>query len=256
MREIAVMYSGGVDSSYLVTRLDGVYDRIHLVTFDVPLSVRRRVPGEGAAQLQRLCTRSEITHCYLNMDDTVQRIRGGLLQAEIDNRTVGHAYSWCLGCKMAMHTRMIIYARQHGIAQVADGSKGNDAHAAEQTPEAVTLFADMYARHGVQHSCPVYDDYDEPTAPLILRKMVLVDDNALGRRRLLEMGFHIPPRILNADRLNQPFCPVSFCLNVVRLVRRERDGATTRYFALKQPIVDQLIREEVGDAPQPPVAPL
>ena len=78
MREIAVMYSGGIDSSYLVTRLDGLYDRIRLVTFDVPLSIRRRVPGVGAEQLSRICTKSEITHEYLNMDDIVQQIRGML----------------------------------------------------------------------------------------------------------------------------------------------------------------------------------
>lgn len=247
MKEIAVMYSGGIDSSYLVTRLDGLYDRVRLVTFDVPYSIRRRVPGVGAEQLAKICTKSEITHEYVPMDETVQQIRGGLLQCEIDNRTVGHAYSWCLGCKMSMHARMIIYARQHGLAQVADGNKGNDAHAAEQTPEAVALVEQMYARHGVEHTCPVYDDYDEPTAPLILRKLVLVDDNTLGRRRLQELGFKIPPRILNADRLNQPICPVSFCLNILRLVRREKAGATTRYFELKQALVDKLIRDEVGE---------
>lgn len=246
MKEIAVMYSGGIDSSYLVTRLDGQYDRIHLVTFEVPLAIRRRVPSDGASQLARICTRSELVHTYVPLADTARRIRGGLLQVELDNRKVGHAYSWCLGCKIAMHARMVIYARTHGIEEVADGSKGNDAHAAEQSPEAIAQVEALYARHGVRHACPVYDDYEPTTASHLARRLVLVDDNALGRKRLLELGFRIPPTIFNQDRLNQPFCPVSFGLNVIRLFRRVRPGAVTRYFELKAPVVDEVIREALG----------
>jgi hypothetical protein len=246
MKQIAVMFSGGIDSSYLTTRLDGTYDRIRLVTFDVPWAIRKRVPSDAAGQLMRLCTKSEVTHEYVDLADLTRRIRGGLLQVEIDNRKVGHAYSWCLGCKMSMHVAMILYAKKNGIDEVADGSKGNDAHAAEQTPEAVRLFDEMYARHGVQHTCPVYDDYDPPHRSMLLRKLVLVDDNAVGRRHLKAMGFKIPPTIMNQDRLNQPFCPVSFSLNVLRLFRREEEGATTRYFELKRETVDRVIREELG----------
>lgn len=243
------MYSGGVDSSYLVTRLDGQYDRIRLVTFRVPWAIRKEIPSDGARQLMSICRKSEITHEYLDLTGLTRRIRGGLLQVEIDNRRVGHAYSWCLGCKLSMYTAMVIYALKHGITEVADGNKGNDAHAAEQTPEAVALISELFRKYGIRHACPVYDDYEPVTAPAILRKLVLIDDNALGRRELKKLGFRIPPQILNQDRLNQPFCPVSFTLNVFRLVRREHAGATTRYFRLKEPIIDEVIREALAATP-------
>jgi 7-cyano-7-deazaguanine synthase in queuosine biosynthesis len=243
MTEVAVMFSGGVDSSYLVTRLDGQYDRIRLVTFDVPYSIRKRTPTASAEQLARICQRSEVTHEYLDMNQAARRIRGGLIQAEIDNRKVGHAYSWCLGCKLSMYARMVTYAREHGITDVADGAKGNDLHAAEQSPEAVALIDEMFVRYGLKHASPVYDEYEAPTEGYWARRLKLDDDNAMGRRRLKELGFHLPPQIFNQDRLVQPFCGVALMLNILRLVRRERPGATTRYYRMKEPLIDEVISE-------------
>jgi 7-cyano-7-deazaguanine synthase in queuosine biosynthesis len=244
MKEILIHYSGGMDSSYLVAKLQDQYDRIHLVTFLVPYDTLANQTLPQVKELQKICDHAELTHQFISVKDNVLKVRGGLSQCERDNKSCGFAYSWCLGCKLTMHASMIVLAKRMNIKEVADGSQSNDIHAREQHEDTLNFVRAMYAEYGIEYSNPIYRDYAPVDAPTFFRRIELVDDSKTARDYLKDKGFKLPSRFFGQHRTNQPFCPVALCLNIARLFRREKEDAVEKYFSKKEGLLRKLIEED------------
>jgi hypothetical protein len=73
-----------------------------------------------------------------------------------DYKEFKSGFIWCMGCKMAMHTRSIIYNLENNIKYMSDGSSQDSDEMVEQMPISVSLISLLYEKYGIKFFVPVY----------------------------------------------------------------------------------------------------
>ncbi len=154
LRQVSLMFSGGVDSTTAALELAKRHERVHLLTFE---------NGYGHYKIGRTAKRvreierhagKRFTHHL----ESVQPLFDLLLMDNLrdEYKRWGSGFIWCLGCKLAMHTRSILYNLEHGIPTMADGSSSSTGEMVEQSLLSLYLFREMYEDHGIRFTTPVY----------------------------------------------------------------------------------------------------
>jgi predicted subunit of tRNA(5-methylaminomethyl-2-thiouridylate) methyltransferase len=153
-KQVALLFSGGRDSSLACALLARKGCKIHLLTYD-----------NGAILSSDL---AEIRHRELvaRFPDAMVKWRVlpsyglfkelALTPLEEDFRRY-HTNLVCMGCKMAMHTLSLVYCLEHGIRMIADGYTGYQKDWVEQMPEAIQAIRRFHQSHGVKYVNPIYD---------------------------------------------------------------------------------------------------
>ena len=67
----------------------------------------------------------------------------------------------CVACKIAMHTRAVIYCIEHFIPHLVTGYAKRQGYYPEQTPVFMEKIAEFSASFGVRTHFPVYDELDD-----------------------------------------------------------------------------------------------
>ena len=67
----------------------------------------------------------------------------------------------CVACKLAMHTRALLYCMDNFISLIVTGYSKKQDHYPEQTPIFMEKIAAFSAHFGVRTAFPVYDDFSE-----------------------------------------------------------------------------------------------
>ena len=226
--EIALLFSGGIDSSVAAAMLAEQYDRVHLLTFRNGFGhwgfrrVRKRVEELKAQHPGRIVFHEGSTKALFR-EVTVDTV----LQ---DRKEFGGNFIWCMGCKLSMHTTAIKYCKEHGIPAVADGSSGDTQEMVEQSLVSISMTTHLYEDHGIRFETPVYDmTRDEKRAWLTAR----------GYR----LGLQIGDRHLGV----QPTCHagelayLSYVLFNKQVKNDER--SVTAFVEAKRPILDRAIAD-------------
>jgi len=187
VNQASLMFSGGVDSTAAALKLAERYDLVHLLTFD---------NGYGTAHMQRARRRAEelhrlsaprLHHTLISIKPLFERLVINTLEQDYERYASG--FIWCLGCKLAMHSRAIAYDLWHGINTACDGSSSSTPEMVEQTPLSLLLFRELYAEYGIDFSTPVF-----------LQQRVDSDALLAGR------GFKLGLPLLGRRLANQPSC--------------------------------------------------
>lgn len=150
-KRVAVLFSGGIDSSYTaVSLLKQGYD-VTLIHFD-----------NGAMLESELayCRYNEIKKNFDNVSYISQSSVGffrrlALKDIEQDFKKFNNNLI-CLGCRYAMHTKMINYCLQNEIYIVADGAMVKQNFYSEQTEVAISFFKAFYMKNKISYINPVY----------------------------------------------------------------------------------------------------
>ncbi len=181
------MFSGGVDSTMAAIELSKKYDRVHLLTY---------ANGYGHYKIERTKKRADELRRFAGdrFEHTVESVRDLFELFTVDDllgqyRRYGSGFIWCLGCKMAMHTRSILYNLEHGVREMSDGSSSSTGEMVEQSLLAIYMFREFYAQYGIEFRTPVYE---------IPREEEI--------RRLDAMGFRLGLRVGSRFLRVQPKC--------------------------------------------------
>jgi predicted subunit of tRNA(5-methylaminomethyl-2-thiouridylate) methyltransferase len=184
---VSLMFSGGLDSTTAAIELAREYDKVYLLTyynghghFNIDKSARR------ARELTSILG-DRFKHSIISIEDLFKDMVIDRLKQ--DYVKYGSGFIWCLGCKMCMHTRSIIYNLQNNIGLMADGSSADSDEMVEQMQLSVSLISLFYQKYNIEYFVPVYKD----TRAEKIRKL-----NNLGFR----MGLRIGDRFLGV----QPKC--------------------------------------------------
>ena len=225
-REIALMYSGGSDSTLTARRLARTHDRVHLVTYR---SFGIILVRQSERHYRQLCARF-----------------GGerFVRAIIDNRWLhrallkGLASDYvrycqgtapgviCLACKMAMHARTLIYCLQHGVPEAADGATRFQTDHPECMPDVLNALRQMYADYGVRFTSPIYDVPGKQHIEAVLRRE----------------GYASSLRIGQGQRFNQPMCLVGPWSTLWHFQAPYVEERMVAYVRDKRPLVDRAVR--------------
>jgi hypothetical protein len=179
--EVAVMFSGGIDSLLASVLLAQEYDKVHLVTFDkgyLEFGVKNNLPN--VELLKEKVGADRITHQIVDIKDLHKAISVRFFFKE--RKKYNSEIRWCVGCRLSMNIAALIFALENNLIGYADGSnreqipsEANLTGTAENYPPIVNggkKFAEEYAVHFLT---PTYE----------------FGGRELRRQKLGEMGFDI-----------------------------------------------------------------
>jgi hypothetical protein len=153
-REVSLMFSGGVDSTTAAARLSESFDRVHLLSFQNGYGHYRLGRTRRRADELRARYGDRFPHRIISIQEIFERM---LVDDLADTYArFGSGFVWCLGCKMAMHTRAVIYNLERGIRVMADGSSQSTGEMVEQKLISVFGVRQLYAEYGIEYRTPVY----------------------------------------------------------------------------------------------------
>jgi 7-cyano-7-deazaguanine synthase in queuosine biosynthesis len=225
-REVALLFSGGSDSTLTALVLAAEYDRVHLITyrsFGIILArqseahYRQLVQRFGAAKFVRVFADNRRLHRMLlrSLATDYTRYCSGTAPGVL-----------CLACKVAMHARTIIYCLEHGVPAAADGATRTQADHPECMPDVLNAFRRLYADYGIRFTSPIYD----------------VGPKSEIDARLDRAGFTSSVRIGQARRFNQPICLVGPWSTLWHFQAPYVEERMVQYVRDKRPVVDRAIR--------------
>jgi hypothetical protein len=161
--EVAVMFSGGIDSLLAAVLLQQKYDKVHLITFDkgyLEFGLKNNLPN--VQRLQDTYGPERITHQIVKLKKLVKAVSVKKLRR--DRQGYNMEICWCVGCRMSMNAGGLIFALENNLAGYADGSnreqvpgQGNLAGTAENFPSVVDRHKEFARSYNVEFLTPVYD---------------------------------------------------------------------------------------------------
>ncbi|MFO7711526.1 MAG: hypothetical protein R6V53_07185 [Candidatus Woesearchaeota archaeon] len=185
----ALLFSGGIDSTYEALTLKG---KLHLVTFH---------NGYGQFFINRSYDRfrelksSNLTYEVLSVKPIFKKI---LLDTLDEDMHYG-GFVWCLSCKLAMHTRMILFCKEKGIKTVHDGSSADTSEMVEQSQFAKDMIRELYNLYSIEFMASSYSVPREKKIAFLKRKGISTGIPLFGRN----MG--IQPKCIPGELYYSPY---------------------------------------------------
>ncbi|MGD0783540.1 MAG: 7-cyano-7-deazaguanine synthase [Candidatus Aminicenantales bacterium] len=248
--EVAVMFSGGIDSLLAAVLLLQTYDKVHLITFDkgyLEFGVKNNIPNVD--RLKAKFGADRVHHEIIDLKKIVKRIAYKKLRK--DRKKYNLETRWCVGCRLGMNTGGLLYALEHGLVGYADGSnreqipsEANLTGTAENYPSIVNRNKNFAAEYAVNFLTPTYE----------------YGSREDRRLKLSELGFDIDFLSLDttkklsglmtkqATKRSQPMCFSGWIIhwkrNLLGKSVEQNEEMTVDYVANKQvKVVGQVIRD-------------
>lgn len=177
MSQVALLYSGGLDSNVAAVKLLEDFERVRLLTWDTGRGlvmvrwVRRSSRKLEARFPGRVEHHVESIQPVMDAVTTRRLLR---LYARYRQRFV-----WCLGCKVSMHLACLAFCKARDLTDAADGSADDTPYYVEQMPVALEWLHAWYEDHGVAFHTPVQGAGSREA------KLALLDDLGIPRGRTL-----------------------------------------------------------------------
>jgi hypothetical protein len=248
--EVAVMFSGGIDSLLAAVLLLQTFDKVHLVTFDkgyLEFGVKNNIPN--VEKLKARFGADRIHHEIVDLKNVVKRI--GARKIRRDRKKYSLEIRWCVRCRLGMNTGGLIYALENHLVGYADGSNreqipsdANLTGTAENYPNIVNLSKKFAAEFAVQFMTPTYE----------------FGGREERRKKLSELGFEIDflsrdhskklSGMMNkgATKRSQPICVSGWIIhwqrNLLGKPVEQNEEMTAEYVADKQAgVLRQVVRD-------------
>jgi len=156
--EVALLFSGGSDSTLAAVRLLSEFDRVHLLTFNhdaIPDGGNRSFPM--ADKLREYFGKERLAHKIIDIQDLLNKV---YRKSHLDNlkRYGLFEVNICAACKLSMYLAMIRYCLENNIRFAASGAN-KDARdlISDQMIRVSELLEDLFNRYGITYMTPVYD---------------------------------------------------------------------------------------------------
>ncbi len=198
-KELVMMFTGGTDTTLAADRIAeaGEYDRLHLLTFCNGICVRVEHSRIHAEELVKKHGSDLISHEIIYVTELFKTIRSPLkpMIKEYDS-----TLTFDLCCRLSMESRAIMYALDHGLSEVCDGTNIDQGRLFLERPEYLRVSKAFFASFGIRYFSPVYAK----------------EGGRMGRRdELIRRGFTVGPRFFESLNIStclstQPFCLMAF----------------------------------------------
>jgi len=232
-KKALILYSGGLDSTFVTARVAPEFDKLYLVTYIVPSMYGRKRALIHLEELRSYCGNEKIVHEYVDLRKLILKIRGGFFRIVRDCLRYNFAKPLCVGCKIVMHLNTIRYCKTHGIDRVMDGNvRVESSHALEQRPPFIERLRGLYRQYGISYESPIYDynqvDPNE-VGKSTMDKLCLTDNRTREKEELKRMGFTLGTPIGDMHRSIQPQCWMNPPFGLLGVVWKASDEALMRY---------------------------
>jgi|GEM_PF-2140043 len=181
--KVAVMFSGGTDSTYASWLQIPNYDQTILVTFTRHGLRRAENPLEAVKRLRQAFPDKKITYKQVNYEDIYEKVTPREEKWEVQRQILSQEISplWenrhgavegqeaydlnkqrlfmtneCLQCKVAMHIAAIRFCKESGITDLCDGSNTEQLDDGSQIEDVKEIAQDIFKRYGINYFSPVF----------------------------------------------------------------------------------------------------
>ena len=151
---VALLFSGGLDSSAAAILLAEQYEIILLLTYCNDHGHLFVSASRGAARDLARAFPGRIRHRISSCGSLFE----SLVTSEL-MRNYRHYQSrliWCFGCKLAMHSETIAHCLRERLSAASDGSSSETEYYVEQSPLGLRLIKGLYAEFGIDFVNPVH----------------------------------------------------------------------------------------------------
>jgi hypothetical protein len=190
-RAIAVLFSGGSDSTMAAVLAARRAESVHLISYSHPLMFFHEKIDINIPRLKEKFPETSFEVHRENVTRLYRRLyfRGFLRSlARRGTMLVPHL---CGACKLAMHYATVAYCQAHGIANVYCGAHEESARVFPAQMESVIEDTQrMYARHGITYESPVYRG---GRTDRTLHDLGLIDDPKMKDQHLFYTTQHTCP---------------------------------------------------------------
>ena len=186
-KQIAILFSGGTDSTCTAALSAEKYQTLHLLTFHETLTRNSPVPIENARRLQNHFPQCHFHLLSLNTDRLIK-----YLSYENYFHSLFKYGFYLLATpglsSLSWHLRTISYCLENGIADVHDGMTNELTHLPGHMPEIRRLFSHLYLSFGINFSSPVIN-WEVPP-----------DQQSLDRLIIDRHGFVADPTLIRPQK--------------------------------------------------------
>jgi hypothetical protein len=156
MKEIAHLFSGGTDSTYTVTLLVKLFDRINLVTYERLGLHNVNYALVNYEKLKKMYGPNRINISFMNIDKEFRALCYNNYFSDLMKYGIYNLMN-CGLCKLAMHWRTIIYCLDNNIKYVACGANPEIVWDPSQHLPAIQELRNLYESFGIQYFTPAFD---------------------------------------------------------------------------------------------------
>ncbi len=153
---VAVLFSGGTDSTLTAALLTKEHEEVHLITFDRLGIFEVKNSEKNYLLLQDKFPETKFTYKIIDFNEVFKKIS---YQNYIKNLThYGFMnLSTCGLCKLSMHIAMIAYCLDNGIKFVSDGANRGMEIFPAQMDIIIEKLREYYGSYGIEYTNPVFD---------------------------------------------------------------------------------------------------
>lgn len=156
---VAIMFSGGTDSTLAAARMLDRYDQVTLVTCDPGYLFFMDNVKVHARALEDRFGRRRVRHVILPMKHVADKILFGEVSRDLARYAFHMASLVCLGCRLSMHAAALAFCLEERIPFIADGSVAIQNAIPEQMATTLSRNRRFYfERFGIWHQSPIYDE--------------------------------------------------------------------------------------------------
>jgi len=198
--EIALMYSGGLDTTYMALQLAKEFQKVHLLTFCNGVCVNPDASKRHVQILRNKFGMDKFEHSIIPVEEILSFLKKGLSK-DVANYKTPLLFDLC--CRMSMEVATILYCLPRGIRYVTDGNNPNtQGEMFIQQTRYLNAAAEFFSRYGIEtiRSYTILDSRDK-----IIRRLNKAGINT-GIKWLRFLG-------ITTQLFTQPFClwaPVAF----------------------------------------------
>ena len=167
---VAILFSGGTDSTVVAAQAAQHFNEIHLLSFTRLGIYKMNNVQRVITILEKKFPRTRFIPQLIDID----QIYAQLSYQSYCKNLLKHRFmnlATCGICKLAMHVQTINYCLKHSISQVMDGANHSmDIYPAQMT-EVISEISALYLAYGITHSCPVYYFDNEENTSFVEQKI-------------------------------------------------------------------------------------
>lgn len=254
---VAILYSGGTDSTCVAALCAQKFRQVHLLTFYEHATRNSPVPRRNINLLRKHFKDIKFMSRVISVDRLVKHF----WYESYFERLKKHGFlalSTCGFSSLSWHVRTIIYCRQNNISYVADGLTRELMHFPGHMDEVVEQLRDFYREFGITYENPVRDWPTPPDQQFIDKLIVnnhgsefFLGDENTGQRKttgyyLFKLGLFPSPNVKGTklDFSMQHDCYPFTLYNVMTFW----GFLSTEPYELFQKRVSDIMKEKIGNA--------
>lgn len=160
MKEVLLMYSGGLDSLLSAIRLVNTGYKVNLIHFDNGSSIGTENVYYGVQQLINTFGKDRIKYLgIVSIASTIRKFKKieNLKLTEIISKygNITLSQYQCLVCRSAMYANALLYAKKYGFTEIAEGARQCQKFVVEH-PKMILNYQEFLQNFNINLLTPVY----------------------------------------------------------------------------------------------------